>query len=126
MKGGTRICVEVKAVTKQSSGREGFFFDGQLYEKVREHAEGASRQLAISSKRLSCGVKILAYVVNWLPQSIYLDGADYQRIVDKLERHGEVESLNGVDAVLFITKMGRQFLFQNEAAKSGLEGSSVR
>jgi hypothetical protein len=82
MKGSTRVCVEVKAVTKQSRGREGLFFDDQLYEKVREHAGKAARQLAVSAKQLHCEVKLLAYVVNWLPQSIYLVEADYQRIVD--------------------------------------------
>jgi hypothetical protein len=49
IKAGIRICIEVKAVTKQSRGRDGFFFEEQLYEKVREHAEKAVRQLGISA-----------------------------------------------------------------------------
>jgi Holliday junction resolvase len=117
IKAGIRICIEVKAVTKQSRGREGFFFEEQLYEKVREHAEKAARQLGISAELLGCEVKLIAYVVNWFAQSIYLVESDYQRIVNKLERHGEVESLQGVDGVLFITKMGQQFLFLNEVGK---------
>ena len=116
-KAGISVCLEVKAVTKQSRGRDGLFFEEQLYEKVREHAEKASRQLAASAELLGSEVKLLAYVVNWFDQSIYLDQSDYQRIVDKLERHGEVESLKGVDGVLFVTKMGQRFLFLNEVGK---------
>jgi hypothetical protein len=114
---GIRVCVEVKAVTKQSRGRGGLFLQDQPYEKVREYAEKASRQLAISAERLNCRVKLLAYVVNWFEQSIYLSEADYQQIVNKLEKHGEVESLNGIDGVLFITKAGQEFLFLNEIGK---------
>jgi hypothetical protein len=62
-------------------------------------------------------VKLLAYVVNWFAESIYLGEPDFQQIVNKLERHGEVESLIGIDGVLFITKMGQQFLFLNEVGK---------
>jgi hypothetical protein len=40
---GVRVCVEVKAVTKQSHGKSDLFLEDQLYEKVREHAEKASR-----------------------------------------------------------------------------------
>jgi len=116
-KEGCRVCLEVKTVTKQSSGREGLFFDDQLYEKVREHAVKAARQLAASSELLGCEVKLLAYVVNWFEQSIFLVESDYQQIVNKLERHGEVESLKGVDGVLFVTKMGQRFLFLNEVGK---------
>ncbi|SEG71102.1 hypothetical protein SAMN05421819_4455 [Bryocella elongata] len=114
---GIKVCVEVKAVTKQSRGREELFFEDQLYEKVREHATKASRQLAISAEQLHCEVKLIAYVVNWFAQSIYLMESDYQQIVNKLEKHGDVESLDGVDGVLFITKMGQEFLFLNEVGK---------
>ena len=117
IRAGIRVCVEVKAVTKQSRGRGNLFLEDQLYEKVREHAEKASRQLAISAERLSCRVKLIAYVVNWFEQSIYLSEADYQQIVNKLEKHGEVESLNGIDGVLFVTKMGQEFLFLNDIGK---------
>jgi len=117
MKAGARVCLEVKAITKQSRGRKDFFFDEQLYEKVREHAEKAARQLAHSSETLCCEVKLLAYVVNWFAQSIYLVESDYQQIVNKLEQHGEVESLIGIDGVLFITLMGHEFLFLNEVGK---------
>lgn len=114
---GIRICLEVKAVTKQSRGRDGLFFEDQLYEKVREHAAKAARQLAVSAEILGCEVKLLAYVVNWFAQSIYLGESDYQQIVNKLERHGEVEALKGIDGVLFVTKMGQEFLFLNEVGK---------
>jgi Holliday junction resolvase-like predicted endonuclease len=114
---GIRVCVEVKAVTKQSRGRGDLFLEDQLYEKVREHAGRASRQLAISAKHLNCRVKLVAYVVNWFEQAIYLDEADYQQIVNKLEKHGEVESLNGIDGVLFITKIGQEFLFLNDIGR---------
>jgi hypothetical protein len=33
LKAGVRVCLQVKAVTKQSRGREGFYFQDQLYEK---------------------------------------------------------------------------------------------
>ncbi len=112
-----RVCVEVKAVTNQSRGRNGLFFEDQLYEKVRMHAEKASRQLAASAKLLNCSVKLVAYVVNWFAPSIYLAQSDYQRIVNKLEKHGAVESLQGIDGVLFITKMGQEFLFLNDVGK---------
>jgi Holliday junction resolvase len=116
-KNGAKVCVEVKAVTKQSRARQGLFLEDQLYEKVREHATKAARQLSTSASVLGCKVKMLAYVVNWFDQSIYLDESDYQAVVNKLERHGEVESLLGIDAVLFVTKMGQDFLFLSNASK---------
>jgi hypothetical protein len=96
-KAGARVCVEVKAVTKQSRGRAGFFLEAQLYEELRENTEKAARQLAVSAKVLGCEVRLLTYVVNWFDQSIYVDESDYQQIVNRLERHGEVESLKGID-----------------------------
>lgn len=114
---GLRICLEVKSVTKQSTGREGLFLEDQLYEKIREHTEKAAKQLAASAEHLGCDIKILAVVINWFEQSIYLGASDYQQIVNQLEQHGDVESLKGVDGVLFITKMGQQFLFLNETGK---------
>jgi Holliday junction resolvase len=117
VRAGIRVCVEVKAVTKQSRGRENLFLEEQLYEKIREHAHKASRQLAISAERLSCRVRPIAYVVNWFEQSIYLSETDYQQIVNKLEKHGEVESLIGIDGILFVTKIGQEFLFLNDIGK---------
>lgn len=40
-----RVCFEVKAMTRQSSGREGFFFAEQLYEKILETLPKARKQL---------------------------------------------------------------------------------
>jgi hypothetical protein len=56
-------------------------------------------------------------VVNWFDQSIYLDESDYQQIVNRLERHGDVESLRSIDGLLFVTKMGQKFLFLNEVGR---------
>src|SRR5712692_3590377 len=36
-KNGQKVCLEVKAITKQSSGRSGLFLEGQLYEKILEN-----------------------------------------------------------------------------------------
>ncbi len=69
-KNGIRVCVEVKTITKQSSGRKDTFLDEQLYEKAREVATKAAAQLELSSKALKCEMKILAYVINWFDQTI--------------------------------------------------------
>jgi hypothetical protein len=57
-KASARICLEVKTVTKQSRGRGGLFLEEQLYERLREHAEKAARQLALQLRhwaaRSSC------------------------------------------------------------------------
>jgi len=116
-KNGQKVCLEVKTITKQSSGLPGCFFESQLYEKIRESVSKARAQLEASAKELQCTVKILVCVVNWLAQSIYLNQEDYQQIVNRLERDGEQKSLTGVDGVLFVTKMGLQFLFLNERGK---------
>lgn len=62
----------------------------------------------------NCKVKIFACVVNWFDVSMYLDQADYQNIMDRLE---EESNLQGVDGVLFITKNGEEFMFLNETGK---------
>ncbi len=93
------------------------FIEQQLYEKVHEHASKAGKQLQASAAALHCEVKIRVYVVNWFTQSIHPDQSDYQHIVNNLERDGEVESLDGVGGVWFITKMGQDFLFLNESGK---------
>jgi hypothetical protein len=117
VKKGVRVCLEVKAVTKQSRGRDKLFMEEQLYDKVRQHAYKAGKQLQESATVLQCEVRILVYVVNWFTQSIHLGQSDYQQIVDKLERDGDVESLHGIGGVWFITKMGLDFLFLNESGK---------
>ncbi len=117
-KNGQKVCLEVKAITKQSSARSGLFFEDQLYEKILENISKARTQLDATAKELQCTVKIFVCVVNWFEQSIYLNQDDYQHIVDRLERDRDQESLKGVDGVLFVTKMGQQFLFLNEHGKS--------
>ena len=116
-KNGQNVCCEVKAITKQSSGREGFFYEDQLYEKILESISKARIQLATTSQEMQCTVTMFVCVVNWFAQSIYLGQPDYQHIVNKLELDGEQESLKGIDAVLFVTKMGQRFLFLNEHGK---------
>lgn len=116
-KNGQRVCLEVKAITKQSSGRSELFFEDQLYEKILESIPKARAQLEATATDLRCAVKIFVCVVNWFEQSIYLNQNDYQHIVNRLERDQDQESLKGVDGVLFVTKMGQQFLFLNESGK---------
>jgi hypothetical protein len=116
-KDGHRVCCEIKAITKQSSGRKGLFFAEQLYEKILESISKARTQLAATAAQFQCTVTIFVCVVNWFSQSIYLSNSDYQHIVDKLERDQEQASLAGIDGVLFVTKMGQQFLFLNERGK---------
>ena len=116
-KNGLRVCVEVKTITKKSKGRSGFFLEDQLYEKAREVATKASAQLRASAEALHCEIKLLVYVVNWFEQSIYLTKAEFQDIVNRLESFGEVRSLEGIDGVWFIMKMGNDQLFLNEDAR---------
>ena len=111
------VCVEVKTITKQSHGRGGFFFDDQLYEKVREFATKAATQLKTSAEALHCEVTLLACVVNWFDQTIYLTLADYQRIVNRLELDGYVRSTDGIDVVWFVMKFGNEYAFLNENGK---------
>jgi hypothetical protein len=112
-----KICCEVKTITKQSSGRGGFFFAEQLYQKILENISKARTQLDATAAELQCTIKVFVCVVNWFDQSIYLTQDDYQKIVNWLERDGDQESLKGVDGVLFVTKMGLTFWFLNEHGK---------
>lgn len=112
-----RACCEVKAITKQSAGRDGLFFADQLYEKILENISRARTQLKSTASAMQCEIAIFACVVNWFDQSIYLTQGDYQDVVNKLERDQEQESLTGVDGVLFVTKLGQQFWFLNENGK---------
>jgi hypothetical protein len=112
-----KVCLEVKAITKQSSGRPGCFFEEQLYEKILESVNRARKQLVATGAALQCDLTILVCVVNWFAQSIYLCEADYQKIVNKLERDQDQESLAGIDAVVLITSAGKSFCFLNERGK---------
>jgi len=111
---GQRVCLEVKAITKQSRGHRGCFLEDQLYKKIVDTLPHARKQLQATAKELHIPVKIFACVVNWFAQSICLTQGNYQRIVNKLERHQDCESLKGVEGVFFVTKMGQQHLFLNE------------
>jgi len=64
-KNGVHVCIEVKTVTKQSSGVKEHFLEDQLYEKVRTFATKAAAQLKESANVLKCEIAILACVVNW-------------------------------------------------------------
>ena len=116
-KNSRKVCFEVKTITKQSKGRAGHFFADQLYEKIREGIAKAREQLIASSLELNCELTIYPCVVNWFAQTTYLNQADYQSIVNKLEAHGEEKSLAGVDGVWFILKNGDLKAFLNERAK---------
>jgi hypothetical protein len=101
-KNGQRVCCEAKTITKQSAGRNGFFLEDQVIEKVTETLPRARKQLEATAKRLQCQVKIPVYIMNWLEHSIVPDQDSYQQIVNKLESNGE---LRGLEGILFITKM---------------------
>ncbi len=107
-KNSHKVCFETKAITKQSRGREGLFFEDQLYEKILE-------TISTTATQLQCAVKVLVYVVNWFSQSIYLDQDSYQSIVNRLE---EQQLLVGIDGVWFILSAGHEFVFLNEGGKS--------
>jgi hypothetical protein len=116
-KNGHRVCCEVKAITKQSSGRKGLFMLDQLYEKILESVSKARTQLTATATKLQCGVTVFVCAVNWFSQSIYLNQDDYQHLVNRLEKDQARASLAGIDGVLFVTKMGLQYWFLNERAK---------
>jgi hypothetical protein len=123
-KDGQRVCCEVKTITKQSTGRSGFFFADQLYEKIMENLAKVRMQLSQSAAQLQCTVTMFACVSNWFDQAIYLGEDSYQYVVNRLEKdqlEGDdnfLESLKGIDGVLFVTKFGNRYLFLNENGKS--------
>jgi len=123
---GQKVCVEVKAITKQSKGHPGSFFEVQLYKKILENLPKARKQLEATAIRLRATVKIFACVVNWFAHSIYLVQDDYQSIVNKLEHDQECEYLTGVEGVLFVTAMGRQHFFLNECGHRLLEQQRLK
>jgi hypothetical protein len=116
-KNGIRVCIEVKTITKRSSGLKGHFLEDQLYEKVRTFSTKAAAQLKQSAKTLKCEIKILAYVINWFDHTILLTQQDFQKIVDRLEEHGDVRSIDGIDGVWFIMRFGNEHLFLNGSGK---------
>jgi hypothetical protein len=71
-KNGQRVCCEVKAITKQSKDRDGFFLEGQLYERILEHIGKARKELSATAAEQNCSVTIYACVINWFEQFTYL------------------------------------------------------
>src|SRR2546427_4225087 len=63
---GQKVCCEVKAITKTSSGRTGLFLEDQVYEKIRESIPKARRQLKATAAQLECQIVIAVFVMNWL------------------------------------------------------------
>lgn len=117
-KAGKTICFEVKALTKQSTGGDGKFFEQQLYDKVFDLIGKAKKQLMLSAAQLKCDLQIVVFVVNWFSQSIYLVESDYFDVVKRLATEQDHSQLTGIDGILFVTSAGTQFLFIEEAAKS--------
>ena len=104
-----KICCEVKAITKQSEGRKGFYLENQVYEKVRENAVKARTQLKATAVKLNCQRTTFAVVMNWSPHDKILGDNDLRNIVDKLdrdlslgERDGLPLGLGEIDDVLFV------------------------
>jgi hypothetical protein len=110
---GARICCEVKAVTKQSKGRPGYL-ENQLYDKVSECVPKARKQLKATAAEFRCDVKVLVCVVNWLTHSLCLYQNDYLRIFRRLKCE---QQLDGIDGVLFVTKMGVPYWFPDDPKK---------
>ncbi|MGO9085918.1 MAG: hypothetical protein ACLQBK_11880 [Candidatus Sulfotelmatobacter sp.] len=117
-KNGKKICFEVKALTKQSTGGEHKFLEDQLYDKVFDLTGKAKKQLAASAAELKCDLQIVVLVVNWFSQSIYLAESDYQMLVNRLEEEHEQTLLRGINGVLFVTSAGVRFFFIDEQAKA--------
>lgn len=122
-KGSQPVCCEVKTITKQSTLREGFYFVGQVYEKVFENVDKARDQLLKCKSEIPTAITLYISVSNWFDQAIYLLEKDYQRIVNRLEKEtlegGDLrESLHGIDGILFLTKAGHRCLFLNERGKT--------
>ena len=128
---GRVVCCEVKSITKQSSPRDGFFFADQLYEKILENIAHARDQLTSTAAKLGGAVKMFVCVSNWFDQAIYLDQQDYQYIVNRLQKdklEGDdnyMESLKGIDAVFFVTKLGQVFWFVSDRVKASGFGGSI-
>jgi hypothetical protein len=120
---GQAVCCEVKAITKQSRGQEGRFFEDQLYMKIKGHIGKVRTQLESASKERQCDLTMYICVVNWFDQSIYLGQQSYQELVNRLEKerredNTDEESLKGIDAAFFVLKMGNYFWFVNERARA--------
>jgi hypothetical protein len=111
---GQRVCCEVKAITKQSSGRSGLFLEDQMCEKARESIAKARSQLQASAAALQCSVTLVFFVMNWLEHAVVLVQSDYQDCVNRLEQDQE---LTGIDGVVFITAAGQDFGFLSEHGK---------
>ena len=62
-------------------------------------------------------MKIFVSVFNWIDQSVQLDESDFNKVANRLKESGDIVSVDNIDGVLFITKMGNDFLFLNEAGK---------
>jgi hypothetical protein len=124
-KNGRKICFEVKALTKQSTGGKHKFLEDQLYDKVFDLTAKAKKQLAASVAELKCDLQILVLVVNWLSQSIYLAESDYQALVNRLEEEQEHTLLKGINGVLFVTSAGVKFLFLDDQAKAVIDSQVV-
>lgn len=128
---GRTVCCEVKSITKHSTPREGFFFADQLYEKILESISHAREQLQLTAARLKC-VTMFVCVSNWFDQAIYLSQQDYQYVVNRLEKdklEGEdnyLESLRGIDAVFFVTKLGQVTWFVSDQVRESGFGGSIR
>jgi hypothetical protein len=118
-KNGCKVCCEIKAITKASTPRKGLFFEDQVHAKVMENIGHARKQLEATAAKLGCATMFVC-VSSWFDQAIHLSEQNYQNIVDRLEKdklEGEnnyLESLKGIDAVFFATKVGQVFWFVNE------------
>ncbi|MFZ1011624.1 MAG: hypothetical protein WAN65_32610 [Candidatus Sulfotelmatobacter sp.] len=129
-KNGRKVCCEVKAITKASVPKKDCFFADQVYEKVLENIGHARQQLAVTAKNLQCTVTMFICVSNWFHQAIFLGEQDYQYVVNRLEKdklEGQdnyMESLNGVDVVLFVTKDGDIYSFVKDELRAWLGNAS--
>jgi hypothetical protein len=115
-KNGLRVCFEVKTITKQSSGRPGYYLEGQLAEKIREHASKARTQLKATAAELKCDLTIYTVVVNWLEHTMVLpDDAELCRIINELHHDPSLGEIDGmpigfgdIDGVLIVDAAGLQ------------------
>jgi hypothetical protein len=123
---GHRVCVEVKAMTKVSNGRDGLFLEEQLRSKIAESIPRAKTQLQASVKAGECSCGILACVVNWLDQSLCLGSDDYKHILDGLDwergiEDAELSMETVINGVLMVPKLGNAELFLSDKTGKHLD-----
>jgi hypothetical protein len=97
-----------------------------------ENIDHARHHLRSMAARLPGSVSMFICVSNWFDQAIYLNQQDYQYIVNRLEKDklededNCMESLKGIDAVFFVTKLGDMFWFVSDDLRASGFGGGIQ